>query len=270
MRKKTFLAIIALIVLSSFVVLGSSPGLVGNLLETVQNNAITKVFSSEVQTESQNPGNESTEKVQNSEVFPQEISIKTEETPTPKVPEIILWRVIFSFPEKLEKAAEKARQAGQDDSLWTNYFVRQGGLSPEHNQILKENALAYFNEIAPLNEEAKTIVEEWRKKNLPKPIKGDTEEISSRPAPPTGFIELQQQKDEITLRYRDNFKNAIGEQALAKFSEFVNGEFAKGFVMQTGQPPIDRKIDSETENKGFTPFNEQPKREIKPMEENHK
>ena len=40
--------------------------------------------------------------------------------------------------------------------------------------------------------------------------------------------------------------------------------------MQKGAPPIDRKIDSETENKGFTPFNEQPKREIKPMEENHK
>ena len=51
MRKKPLLAIIALIGLSSFVVLGSSPGLIGKILESVQDNPITRAFSPESQTD---------------------------------------------------------------------------------------------------------------------------------------------------------------------------------------------------------------------------
>ena len=46
MKKKVILGVFALICLSSFVVLGSSPEFIGKILETMQNNPITRVFSS--------------------------------------------------------------------------------------------------------------------------------------------------------------------------------------------------------------------------------
>ena len=69
MRKKTILAIIALIGLSSFVVLGSSPELVDKLLESLQDNPIIRVFSSDVQTKSRKSSIEFAEKAQKSEII---------------------------------------------------------------------------------------------------------------------------------------------------------------------------------------------------------
>lgn len=44
MKSKIVSAIFAFVVLSSLVVLGSSPELVNNIVETAQNNSIAKVF----------------------------------------------------------------------------------------------------------------------------------------------------------------------------------------------------------------------------------
>ncbi|MGI8640249.1 MAG: hypothetical protein ACR2MG_09835 [Pyrinomonadaceae bacterium] len=256
MKRKIIPAIIAFIGLSSLAILGSSPKFVSGILDSVQNNPITRLFSSEVQTESQKTTDGSNGKIENRANFSQNVSMKDAETPPAQVPEVILWRVIFSLPEKLEKAAEKARQAGQDDSLWTNYFVRQGGLSPAGSQALTETSSAYLNEIAPLNEKAKTIAEEWHRKNLSKPTISSDEKPLSKPSPPAELVELQRQKDEIAMRYKDDLRNAVSEEEFAKFSKFVNGDFAKGFALQEGSPPIDVDSQIKKQNNSLTPFNE--------------
>lgn len=45
-----------------------------------------------------------------------------------EIPEEILWRVIFGFSEKFKIAAGKARAAGQDETLFTEYFTREAKL----------------------------------------------------------------------------------------------------------------------------------------------
>lgn len=261
MTKKYIVPIITIIGLASFVVLGNSPALVHNILETLQNNSITNVFLSGTQTGFQKSTGDSAEKTYNPNAFPEEIQLSSKENVMPKVPETVLWRVIFSIPEKLEKAAEKARTEGQDDSLWINYFVRQAGLSNENNQILKETASVYSGEIVSINERAKQIIEEIRANN-PKPD-GENGKSVSRFKPPTELTEFQKQKDKAALRYRDNFKAAIGEEAFSVFEKWVLEEFSKNFtVTDDKSPALEDTTRQLPQNNGFTPLNEAPKREI--------
>lgn len=54
---------------------------------------------------------------------PENVNLKALE-----IPEEILWRVIFGFSEKFKIAAGKARAAGQDETLFTEYFTREAKL----------------------------------------------------------------------------------------------------------------------------------------------
>lgn len=268
MRKKSVLAIIAVIGLSSFVVLGSSPSLFSKILESVQDNPITRAFSNEVQTESQNNISDFSETTEKNTSSQQEISIKTLETQATQVPEVVLWRVIFSLPEKLEKTANKARQEGQDDSLWTNYFTRQAGLAIENNLILSAKSSAFSSEVIAINERTTQIIEEFRTKNLK--LNGQNEKSVSDFKPSTELIALQKQKDEVVLRYRDDFKTAIGEDAFAKFDKWLKEDFSKGFEIRAEPSGIDKNILPEIENKGFAPFSETQKRGINLVEGENK
>lgn len=232
MRNKLILAVIGTIGLSSFVVLGSSPGLVGGLLESVKNNSVASVFSGMVES-----------------VTPIEISLNTDQPVSPQIPEAILWSVIFSLPERLDSEAEKAKLAGQDESLWTNYFIRQAKLSTGSSQTLRETAARYFVEVAPLDEQAGSIVRDMRAKNpqpQPPPFSADT-------ILPTELTALQNQKDEVVLRNRDSFRTAIGEEEFAKFSEFLLTEFAKGFVRRERRSDEPFTTPRSSENNGFAP-----------------
>lgn len=120
---------------------------------------------------------------------------------------------------------------------------------------------AYSGEITAINERAKQIIEEIRANNL-KPI-GENGKSVSRFEPPTELTELQKQKDEAALRYRDNFKTAIGEEAFSRFEQWVLGEFSKGFTVTDDKSPTLEDTTRELpQNNGFTPLNEVPKREI--------
>jgi hypothetical protein len=268
MRKKSILAIIALIGLSSFVVLGSSPSLFSKILESVQNNPITRVFSSSAQSEPQKNADEISKAAENTAGSLQNISMKTTGFPAPQVPEEILWRVIFSFPEKLEKMADKARQEGQDDSLWTNYFIRQAGVSIENNQILAEKSSSFSKEVVAIDKRNKQIIEEFRTKNLK--LDGQNEKSVSNFTPSTELIALQKQKDEVTLSYRDDFKAAIGEEAFAKFDKWLKEDFSKGFEIRAEPSGTDKNILPQIENKSFAPFSETQKREINLVEGENK
>jgi hypothetical protein len=199
-------------------------------------------------------------------IFPTETKIQSPPTateikynPTPNVietkdvPEYILWRVIFSFPSKLEESAEAARQKGEDDSLWTNYFARQAKLSPDNVEVLKNVAVQHDTEIKAVDERLKTLVEQTKQ----------LKQIPSREQ----FVELQKQKNEITLHYRDNLKAGIGDEAFAEFEKWVKSEFAKGFEKLDKSPLKDQKPDfDETNNNGFTRTSGEAPKPKKPTE----
>ena len=157
------------------------------------------------------------------------------------------------MPERLDSEAEKARIAGENDSLWRSYFVRQAKITSDSDLILRETASRFLSEIAPLDKQARSIIQEIRAKN-PQPLdwKADGTPTDKLPLP-VELSNLQNQKDEIVLRNRDSFRSAIGEDEFAKFSEFLVTEFSKGFVRHEINP--DEQIPQpEGEDNGFKPF----------------
>ena len=79
-----------------------------------------------------------------------------------EIPETVLWSVIFSLPSRLDHKAEQARSAGENDSLWTNYFVRQAKISASSANTLRQSANSYTAEVSPVSERAKVLIQNAR------------------------------------------------------------------------------------------------------------
>jgi hypothetical protein len=229
MRKKFVSAVFALIGLGTFVVLGSSTDLVGKMVEALQQGTTTQTFSSA------NPADDLLAKKRKSKLMPP----KYESTAT-EIHENMLWYIVFNFTKRLENEAEKANQQGQDGSLYTNYFVRQGHLSDEKDLILKETARKYIEEIDPLEQKAQKIMEELSAEYT----KREPNSAQSPPPPTAELKKLQEQKDKIIVRYRDDFKLAIGEDAFNNFSLFLTTEFSEGATSRSIAIPSQPELDA--------------------------
>jgi len=202
MKKKPIIPIIALIGLMSFAVLGSSPSIIKNLFELVKNNPITSSFSTKVKNES---------KKSTWEIKSHPTDDKIEDKRDVETPEHILWGVIFRQPEKFEKIAEAARQRGESDALWTDGFVRKTNLSLENAEIFKEKAMEYSKEFLPVTERRREIGLQY--KLARESGKRVPEDLAFR----RELSELQEKKKKLALKYRDEFRKAIDEEAFKAF-----------------------------------------------------
>jgi hypothetical protein len=154
---------------------------------------------------------------------PENVNLKAVE-----IPEEILWRVIFGFSERFKTAAEKAKAAGQDESLFTEYFTREAKLSVETAEIFKQKAAEYAAALEPLTERMQSI-EDYRRAARDGGKKLPNEELY---ALKKELLELQQKRKEITLKYRDEFRQAINAASFASFENWLKTEFAAKFSSQ--------------------------------------
>lgn len=201
MKRKFVVGILSLACLTSLVVFGSTSEFVGILAESMPSIPITRIFT-----------------VSPEQPLRHELEKKTAvEGSVEEIPETVIWQSVFRRVREINIEAGKADQRGEDGDLYRNYFIRQGDLSIEHNAVLKEISSAYLNEIELLDQKAQNIADEAREKKGAK--------LSE---PPKEFLEIKRQKDDLTLHYRDQFKNAIGAEAFANFSEFLRGDFSTG------------------------------------------
>lgn len=211
MSKKTFVASLALIGLSSFVILGSSPNFYGKFFQSIENTSIVKAFSL----------SSAKDETQNSSL--NRIAASQEVVSGQEVPQTILWQMVFSLPQRLDRAAGKLSAQGKDAAIWNNYLTRQAKLSVQNELILKATAARYFAEIAPIDQKAREITQQTRAKYPDGKIEKD-----NFPLPPVELGVLQKQKDDITLLYRDSFRTAVGEESFNQFNDFLTQEFSKG------------------------------------------
>ena len=256
MRKKITLAIFSIIPLSSFVVLGSSPDFVGQIMESVRNSAVANAIASFNAPESGQPqiGNE-----QNAQILD-----VVESSQTPKnvrsieIPEEILWRVILSFPKKFETAAEKARAAGQNETLFTEYFTRQAKLSVENAEIFKQKAAAYVVDLSPVTERMQAIGDR-KKATRERSQKLPNEENY---ALKKELLELQEKQKEIVLKYKEEFRKAIDEDSFAIFEQWLKTEFTAKFSsgkITSNDIPTKTTPSLNLPNNGFEPIEKSTK-----------
>lgn len=227
MRSKFVLAIVALLGLGSFVVLGSSTTVIGNLLESVANNSMTaKVFPSSKQSAPAEPFENNPAPVLNEKTMPPR-----------EVPQTVLWHMIFSLSRMTEIEARKMNQQGRNGDAWSQYFIKRGVLAADSEKIFKKNADAYLRELEAIDRRAKQVTDAMRAQ-YPKGLIKDTKDM---PMPPAELGVLQQQKDALALRYRDAFKNAVSPETFNKFSQFLTNDFSQG-ISPVSYPHPNKKL----------------------------
>jgi hypothetical protein len=174
------------------------------MVKAVQSNPITSIFSS---TDSQ-PGDAEKDRIRP--------PAEERSASTAAVPETVLWHMLFIFANNAGDEAAKAGAGSGEAGLWRDYFTRQAKLSAQDDSKLKDIAGRFEREIEPLDARARTIIERARARLESKPN-------APRQAPPEELAKLQKQREETALRYRDEFKNMVGEEAFADFSAFLAG-----------------------------------------------
>lgn len=206
MRKKLILGLLALVLSSGIAVFGSPRGLVDKILDSV-----FEGFAATFTTDERRAW-EVVAKSGHSKR-----SARKGQTSSKEVPESMLWHVTLDFTRKLGTKAEELNSQGNDGGLFSNYFVRQGPLSESSDKVLKEIATGYFEEIRPIEERAKSIMEASKSGSAPQGVSAQLEDLKS-------------QKDTAALRNRDLVKSRLSDGEFTALVQFLKTDFSEGSV----------------------------------------
>lgn len=212
MKKKFVMGILALIGLSGFVALGGSPKFVGGLIESVQDNPITRVFL---------PGNESEKPELNSANPTSERPLAMASPQTePGIPDHVLYDTVFRLDNNFRVKAQEQETAGEIPTAFKYYFKNEAGLTEGEDLILKQVAIEFLEEVQPTDAQAQQIV-----------AGGDKGAETS-----VALNDLQEQRNAIVLSNRDKLTNLFGGKAFGRFNQYVRGNFALHFNSYQAQP----------------------------------
>lgn len=218
MRKKSFLVSITLIGLSSFVVLGNSPELITNLFETVQNNPITKVFSS---SDEESEKLRSTTGERNLRRLSASESSATEKT---AIPDYVLYESVFRRIIMFEELAKSQEEKGESITELRDYFVNEAELTSQENDLLAQTAADYTQDVKIIDAQAEIIIEQLKQQY---PVSSISEGQLIQPTPE--LLQLQEQRNKLALHYKVKLKDLLGNDRFVEFDKFVQGRFASGF-----------------------------------------
>lgn len=126
-----------------------------------------------------------------------------------------LFRMIVSLNEKSKSDKIDVERRGG----LAGYFKNRAKLNNEENEILQNTAAAYIQQVNLIDERARTVIDQARNA-----VRSGL--ISREQPPPVELLNLQKQRDELALQFRDRLKESLGAEAFDRFDGFIRGEFA--------------------------------------------
>lgn len=153
------------------------------------------------------------------------------ESGQPQVPDQIAYRHLFRYVGKLKKEAEELEGRGKDATSYRTHFKRAANLSEYHARALDNIATQYLSEVQVVDARARQVIESYRAQYPGGKVpKGET------PVPPPSELkQLREQRDAITLRYRDSLRSTFGEDEFTNF----NAQFVKKRIAPNIRPTGD-------------------------------
>lgn len=224
MRTKIIMPIIAFIGLSCFVVLGSSPDLVGNFLESVSSSPVAEIFLTKTQTESQISTLPSGEKTQVSQVSSREISGIPNEVSIGELPEYMLYEQVFRLIIIFNDLAKSQEAKGEAVTQFRSYFKDEAKLDAQDDDFLTQTANNFNREIQIIDAQAEVVIEQLRQQY---PVGSMPEGQLIQPSPE--LLKLQEQRNNLALHYRDQIRVLFGDDKFNEFETLVLGSFASTF-----------------------------------------
>ena len=149
----------------------------------------------------------------------------------PDVPDQIAYRHLFRYVANLKKQAEELEGQGKDATSYRTHFKRAANLSEYHARALDNIATQYISEVQVVDTRARQVIESYRAQYP----NGKVPERETPAPPPAELKQLREQRDAITLRYRDGLRSTFGED---EFNDF-NSKFVKKRIAPNIQPAGD-------------------------------
>lgn len=141
----------------------------------------------------------------------------------PEVPDQIVYRHLFRYVGKLKKQADELEGRGKDAASYRTHFKRAANLSEYQARALDDLAGQYLSEVQAVDTRARQVIESYRAQYP----NGKVPQGEMPAPPPSELKELREQRDAITLRYRDGLRSTFGEDEFNNFNtKFVKKRIA--------------------------------------------
>lgn len=148
------------------------------------------------------------------------------------LPEYVLYDSLFRMDVSFRRKALEQELTGQPVTSLKSYFKESANLSDEENEILRQTALDFIQQIQPIDTQARKITANIREQY---PY-GEVPAGGEVSHPPSELADLQSRRNEIVLQKRDKLSDLLGKDAFEKLDEFMHKEFAANFKAN-GEPP---------------------------------
>jgi len=132
------------------------------------------------------------------------------------------YRILFRQAVAYQKLADEAEAAHEPKPYFRHILATRFVLTDDDNESLNRLAIAYQEEIDPIQKQAVEAIRRFRAR-FPSGIIQRGMDAD----PPSELAVLERQEDAITLRYRDLLRNSMREDAFQKFHANVLALFGK-------------------------------------------
>lgn len=150
------------------------------------------------------------------------------------VPDHVLYDSLFRMDVSFRRKALEQQLLGQPVTSLQSYFKNNAKLTDEENEILRQIAIEFIEEIEPIDTRARQVTSDIREQH---PY-GEVPAGSEVAPPPAELGDLQNMRNEIVLQKRDKLSDRLGKDAFEKLDKFMHNEFAENF--QPNGSPLSR------------------------------
>lgn len=140
------------------------------------------------------------------------------------IPEHVLYESIFRMDLSFRRKALEQELSGQTVTSLKTYFKDEFGLNDEEDDLLRQTAIEYLEDIEPVNAQAIQLLAQLREQFQD----GEIPDGQFVPAPPPALADLQSQRNSIALQSRDKLANRLGKK-FEMFDGLVKTRFAANF-----------------------------------------
>lgn len=167
-----------------------------------------------------------------------------------EIPEQVVYLFLFREVAAFEAKAAEAERLGENGANYRTVYQRTANLSAEQNEFLRKTATDCAAEVKIKDEAAKKIGERLRGEYQAQLNAG-----TAPPVPPSSpeLTELQKQRDEIVLKYRDLLKENFGE-SFPRFETYVENHITSNIKTNTKSGGAKPAPDMERLSKSETPI----------------
>jgi hypothetical protein len=143
-------------------------------------------------------------------------------SPVVYIPDEVKYSALFHYVVDLQEQADELERAGKDGSSLRMHIQLEAGLDYQTARVLNQVAAACIKEVDQQDRLAMAVIEKFRAQfpggKVPAGVK--------LPPPPPELSQMQEERDLIILRGRDEIRVTVGDRGYSQMNDFVEHEIA--------------------------------------------